>query len=90
MDNQIIFPLIVIILGFCYLFLAFFLHKKGKMYIAIFKIPIFARITKKSDKKSYWIIFGGHLIISFIIIGFGLFGLVGLFKMPRKKPYFYE
>ena len=76
MDNKIIFPIIILFLGFGYLIITLWLHKKRTMFYGFGPIPFFAEITEKSDKKNYWAIFIMQLIVSFFIIVFCLEWLI--------------
>ena len=78
MENLIIFPIIIIILGFTYLGVTIFLYKRKEVPIGIPTMPIFWMIKKENNPKYFLFSIIFNIILFFIII---IFGLSLLFKV---------
>jgi hypothetical protein len=76
MESKILFSLIIILLGFGYLGVTIFMHKKKTVPIGVPGIPIFWMIKKEKHKKYSLFFLIYNIIMSFVIILFGAMLLI--------------
>jgi len=78
MDYILIFPIIIIILGFGYFLVTIFLYKKKTVPIGIPNMPFFWMIKKENNLRYFLISILFNIIMSFIFIIAGIILLINI------------
>lgn len=76
MENMWIFPLIIIILGYAYLGVSFFLFTKKTVPIGIPTIPVFWMIKKEKNPRYFLVKSLINFFMSFVFIFAGFYLLI--------------
>jgi hypothetical protein len=76
MENEIIFPIIIIILGFCYFGSTMFLYKKKLVPFGLPTIPFFWMFKKDKNLGYFWFFILFSIVFSIGIIGLGISWLI--------------
>ena len=78
MQNEIIFPIIIILLGFFYLGSAVFLYKKEKVPFGLSTIPFFWMLKKDKNIGYFWFFILYSILFSIGIIVMGALWLINI------------